>query len=218
LDHRKFLLEQLEAYKRSWQTPREAPPGKPPFFVTDVWERFVSFVNANPDCFKRSLLSGHITASALITSPCFRHVLLLHHAKLDKWLQLGGHADGNPDTYQVALKEAYEESGLAIGQIEPASRELNRPSTPDLSNRPFLFDIDIHEIPETKTTPAHEHYDVRYLFIADRKHALKPNHEAKDLRWFSLNEAFNLTTEKSMHRLFHKLADLQTSQTIFKKG
>jgi len=43
-------------------------------------------------------------------------VLLTHHKKLGKWLQLGGHSDGNSNMLDVALKEAKEESMLRMGK------------------------------------------------------------------------------------------------------
>jgi 8-oxo-dGTP pyrophosphatase MutT (NUDIX family) len=73
----------------------------------------ISFVEAHPDCLLRSCLPGHLTGSAWILSPDRRKTLLTHHGKLGKWLQLGGHADGDPDLLAVALREAREESGLA---------------------------------------------------------------------------------------------------------
>ena len=87
----------------------------------------LSFIDANEDCFERSLEIGHVTGSSWLLNKAGDKALLMHHRKLNKWLQLGGHADGDSDILAVALKEAQEESGIT--SIEP------------VNNR--IFDIDI---------------------------------------------------------------------------
>ena len=74
--------------------------------------RILNFIHNEPRCFERSLLSGHLTASVWFLNTDYTHALLMHHAKLGKWLQLGGHCDGNANIHEVALKEAREESGI----------------------------------------------------------------------------------------------------------
>ena len=115
-----------------------------------VAERIVSFVEGEPACAERSHLFGHLTGSAWIVNPDRTKTLLLHHRKLHRWMQPGGHADGEFDLLAVALKEAREESGLV--RIEPVS--------------PDVFDVDIHEIPPFKDIPAHYHYNSPLPHIA----------------------------------------------------
>ena len=97
--------------------------------------------------------------------------LLMRHKKLNKWLQLGGHADGNTDILCVALKEAREESG--IEDIVFLQEDI--------------FDIDVHQIPTINSTPSHKHYDIRFLLQANHEDFIK-NEEAYELRWFSFEE------------------------------
>ena len=125
---------------------------------------------AFPNCFERSLLHAHFTASAWVVDESFEQALLTHHAKLDKWLQLGGHADGVEDLMEVAKKELGEESGLT--QVKLHSNAI--------------FDIDIHTIPERKGVPQHDHYDVRFLFVADQEEKIVFNHESKEVTWVPL--------------------------------
>src|ERR1022692_1433569 len=101
----------------------------------------IRFVEAYPDCLQRTQLTGHLTGSAWIVDKAHTRTLLTHHRKLDKWLQLGGHADGDPDLLAVAMREAREESGLT--KLRAASVEI--------------FDLDRHWIPERKAEPAHWH-------------------------------------------------------------
>ncbi len=151
-------------------------------------ERLRRFVLEHEDCFERSLTVGHVTGSAWVVDLERRHVLLTHHHKLDRWLQLGGHADGEPDVLKVALREAREESGLE--EIRPVSGGI--------------FDVDVHEIPARDGMPCHYHHDVRYLMEADRSHPLCMSAESKALQWVRLSEIGGLTAEESVLRMAAK--------------
>jgi 8-oxo-dGTP pyrophosphatase MutT (NUDIX family) len=146
------------------------------------------FILSTPHCFKRSHLAGHITGSAWIVDPTGKKTLLTHHKKLGKWLQLGGHADGNSDVLGVALREATEESGLT--RIEPVSREI--------------FDVDIHPIPARKNEPEHFHYDIRFVCRADDSKPLVRNAESKELAWVPLDLIENYSKEESLLRMRRK--------------
>ena len=98
--HRRSLLDMLMLYEHFH--PQEAA----------VTERIRSLVHQHVDCFERTCRPGHVTGSAWILSADRRRVLLTHHSKLDRWLQLGGHADGQADVAEVARREAQEESGM----------------------------------------------------------------------------------------------------------
>ncbi|WP_234988819.1 NUDIX hydrolase [Tropicibacter naphthalenivorans] len=153
------------------------------------WARLRAFCAEWGDrAFSRdALIGGHVTASAFVLCPEGVSVLLTHHRKLDRWLQLGGHCDGIADTCFVAQKEAYEESGL---------------SRIDLL-RPEVLDVDIHEIPARGAEPAHLHYDVRFLFQA-RSRAFRVSSESLDLAWVPLSELAAYTDAPSVLRLRDK--------------
>ena len=110
-------------------------------------ERIISFVEKEPACADRSHQFGHLTGSAWIVNKTRTKALLMHHRKLNRWMQPGGHADGELDLLAVALREAREESGLS--SIEPVSGEV--------------FDVDIHEIPPFKDIPAHYHLSLIHI-------------------------------------------------------
>lgn len=151
-------------------------------------DEIIKFIEQHENCFERSLTIGHITASAWLVNKDNSKALLMHHTKLDKWFQLGGHCDGNPDTLQVAVKEAQEESG--IHGIAPKSDQI--------------FDIDIHLIPENSREKAHYHYDIRFLLqvISDQK--VVQNSESKELRWISKDPLELPTQTPSVTRMFYK--------------
>ncbi|QIO87999.1 NUDIX hydrolase [Stenotrophomonas rhizophila] len=122
--------------------------------------------------FLRERLSGHFTGSAWLVSADGERVLLTHHRKLDRWLQLGGHADGERDLSQVALKEAEEESGLSALVLEDG----------------VLFDIDRHWIPERKDVPGHWHYDARYVVRALGSEQFAVSEESLALAWRDIRD------------------------------
>ena len=72
------------------------------------------FIKAHPKSLERSCLLGNLTGSAWLVTPDRRSTVLLHHKKLNRWLQPGGHADGNGNLFEVALHEASEETGLDL--------------------------------------------------------------------------------------------------------
>ena len=150
----------------------------------------IRFVEAHADCLLRTCIPGHLTGSAWIVSPDRARTLLTHHRKLDKWLQLGGHADGDPDLSAVALREAREESGLARLRL--------------LANE--LFDVDRHWIPARRTEPAHWHYDLRFMIEADPAERLVVSSESKDLAWVEVARVTGLNPEESMARMVRKTA------------
>ena len=177
------LLQALDNYNTSFK--EEA------FYIP----RFKSLVTNFTNCYSRSLLSGHLTASAWIINETGTSALLIHHKKLNRWLQPGGHADGEEDVLSVASKEASEETGLISLQI--------------YNN--LIFDIDIHLIPAYQGINAHFHYDVRFLFIADEleKHAI--NHESNEIAWVPLGSLSEFSgSNQSIQRMVYK------TESIFK--
>jgi 8-oxo-dGTP pyrophosphatase MutT (NUDIX family) len=130
-----------------------------------------------------------VTASAWIVSPDRAQVLLTQHRKLGRWLQLGGHADGDPDVFAVALREAREESGLARFSTLPG----------DGGRLPV--DVDVHEIPARRAEPAHLHHDVRFLLLAEPGQSLCRSDESADLRWVPWAELPRLAAEESLLRM-----------------
>lgn len=125
-----------------------------------------------PHCFERSCLPAHFTGSAWLLNKAGDKALLMHHRKLNMWLQPGGHADGDPDLLAVALREAQEESGIEA--IAPVYNEI--------------FDLDIHAIGTPGTAKHLEHYDVRFLLQVHSDAELVINAESIDLQWFGPNE------------------------------
>ena len=174
--HRTSLSNLLQQYKHRF--PAEHA----------VVERFLQFVRQYPDCFERSLAVGHVTGSAWVVNQAGTHVLLTHHKKLNRWLQLGGHADGNPRVYEVALREAQEESGL--------------PEFRFVSDQ--IFDIDIHPIPARGSEPEHFHYDVRFALQTVDREEYQVSEESHDLAWIEIARIHEVSQEEALLRMARK--------------
>lgn len=140
------------------------------------------------NAYVRERLAGHFTASCWLVDMAGQRVLLTHHRKLDRWLQLGGHADGERDLREVALKEAEEESGLSGLRIEGP-----------------LFDLDRHWIPEHKGVPGHWHYDARYIVRASAGEDYVVSDESHALAWRDIAEvADDPAMDESLRRMARK--------------
>jgi len=155
----------------------------------EIVSRFETLVATSDRCaFRDHFAPGHLTGSAWVVDESGARVLLLHHGKLDRWLQPGGHADGDFDLARVALRETQEESGLTRLQVIDSE----------------IFDLDIHEIPARGVEPAHLHFDVRYLIRADSSEDLILSDESHALAWIELANLERYTTEESVHRMARK--------------
>ncbi|WP_133000941.1 NUDIX hydrolase [Luteimonas arsenica] len=149
---------------------------------------FIELLGEGRHAFLRERLEGHFTASALLVSADGRRTLLTHHRKLDRWLQPGGHADGDMDLSRVALTEASEESGLPGLRVEGG-----------------IFDLDRHWIPERKGVPGHWHHDVRYIVRAGDDERFVVGEESHDLAWLEVETvAADATIDPSLRRMARK--------------
>jgi 8-oxo-dGTP pyrophosphatase MutT (NUDIX family) len=176
--HRAAVLGLLRAHRE------RALPGEEAFAVADT----IAFVESHADCLLRTCAPGHLTGSAWIVSPDRRRTLLTLHGKLGKWLQLGGHADGDPDLLAVALREAREESGLSrLRAVDPR-----------------IFDVDRHWIPERAGVPGHWHFDLRFLVEAEPSEPLVATDESRELSWVDVAAARALNPEESVGRMVAK--------------
>ena len=172
---RKILINSFQSYQTLFDEEQK--------FIS----AFLDLLN-HQDCFQRTHLPGHITGSSWIVNADRSKTLLVHHAKLHKWVQPGGHADGEENILNVALREAEEETGLT-----------------NLKSFNTIFDLDIHLIPSRKDFPEHFHYDIRFLVEGDESEKIVVSDESHDVKWVSLNDLENFTKERSVLRMKDKV-------------
>ncbi|MGZ8709623.1 MAG: NUDIX hydrolase [Thermoanaerobaculia bacterium] len=160
---------------------------------------------AEPDAFSRAHFEpGHFTASCYVVDGGGR-LLLHHHRRLDRWLQMGGHVEGDESPELTALREGEEESGL---------RDLTLATE-------GIFDLDIHDIPaalrgDGLAEPDHDHYDVRYLARTASPDAIAlDREESNDLSWVTLGRASELMPGSESHRVLRKIERLLRERRLF---
>lgn len=167
-----MILEKIEKYQSDYPEDKDAA------------QRLYKFIASTDLAFHRENLEGHVTGSCLIISPDKQKVLLTHHKKLNKWIQLGGHSDGDENTLNVSMREAEEESG--ISDLSFVSKDI--------------FSIDIHTIPARKQEPEHLHYDISFLIQAHHENYIVSD-ESHDLKWFAVKDLMGMELEDSLSRM-----------------
>ncbi len=180
------VVERLQALFREYQQrwPREA----------ETLALFATLLGDAQNAFMRERLAGHFTGSAWVVSADGARTLLTHHRKLDRWLQPGGHADGDADLANVALKEAEEETGLRGLRVDGDA----------------IFDVDRHWIPERGDVPGHWHHDVRYVVHACTDERYTVSEESHDLAWRDIAAiAADQAADESLRRMARKWLEQQ---------
>jgi 8-oxo-dGTP pyrophosphatase MutT (NUDIX family) len=162
-------------------------------------EAMLTFVDAHDDALLRACEPGHLTGSALVVDHAAERTLVIFHTKLRKWLQPGGHADGNANLAAVALQEAEEETGIA-----------------GLRVLPLPIDLDIHRV-EPPWEDAHLHFDVRFLVMAPPDASANGNHESLEVRWTREYELNEIGADRSTQRLARSGFELGRTMVVHER-
>lgn len=178
MERRERLLDQLRGYAAT--DPSEVEHRR----------AMLELLEAADDAFSRNhFVPGHFTASCYIVDGSGR-LLLHHHKRLDRWLQMGGHVELEESPELAALREGCEESGLH--DLVPMTDGI--------------FDLDIHPIPAAKGEPDHAHFDIRYLArTASPDTVVVDRAESNDLAWVTLERAAELMPDSDSARVLHKI-------------
>lgn len=157
-------------------------------------QKTIEFLKSDTNCFSRTNLKAHITAGALVCNTNGK-ILLNHHKLANMWMQFGGHSDGNENSFEVALREVQEESGIK--------------NFVNLSDE--IFDVN-HEVIENrphKNEPEHIHFDINFLFVTENENFVVSD-ESKSIKWVFLSEAKKLVSpnDHGMIRMLKKYEQL----------
>jgi len=119
----------------------------------------------------------HVTASAIVIDDVVgaERVVLHLHKRLGIWLQPGGHIEPGESPSAAALREAREETGLAVRHPDDGS---------------LFVHLDVHPGPR-----GHTHLDLRFLLLARGEPPRPGEGESPEVRWFGFEEALALADE-----------------------
>ncbi|MGW0804418.1 NUDIX hydrolase [Nonomuraea sp. NPDC002799] len=138
---------------------------------------FLDHLDAHDDAMLRECVPGHLTATTAVLSPDGSQVLLTLHPKAGKWLPMGGHCEvADTSLAEVALREAWEESGISGLELLPGPLAVDR-----------------HEV--WCHPPLSWHLDVEYAAVAPPGAAAVISDESLDLRWFPVDEIPELSDD-----------------------
>ena len=161
--------------------------------------QFSDFLRSDSSVFERNHAPGHFTGSAWLVSADGERALLMHHRKLDRWLQPGGHADGDSDLARVALREAQEETGVIDLRVEGGIFDIDRHRI--MARVPMAH----HGVLAPANEPEHWHYDVRYVVRAGMDDRFTINEESHALAWRPVAEvADDAGFDVSLRRMARK--------------
>ena len=153
-------------------------------------ERIRWLVASAPDPFTR-MVRDHVTASALVARPDGTAFLLVHHRRLDRWLQPGGHVEPeDASVFAAARREAAEETGISTFAVPVGTR---------------ILDVDVHPIPASRDRPEHVHFDLRHLLTTTEEGGTAAPEEVRGVRWFPLEDALR-EADESLARALRKAA------------
>ena len=151
--------------------------------------RVRSLLSQARDPFTRDV-PDHVTASALVARPDGSAFLMVHHRRLDRWLQPGGHVEPeDPSVFAAARREAAEETGVTLFEAPIG---------------PGVLDVDVHPVPPRGGKPGHVHYDIRFLLTTAATDIAPSPSEVRDARWFTAEEALREGGDESVRRLLRK--------------
>jgi 8-oxo-dGTP pyrophosphatase MutT (NUDIX family) len=177
----RHLADLLERYTPA--SPQEAQ---------DV-ERLRRLVSDSPDPWTRNS-PLHVTGSAVVVHPASKRFLLRWHQRQQAWLQVGGHADpGEWDPFDIALREAREETGLN-DLVEFPTREV--------------VQVVIVPVPAGKGEPAHHHGDIRFALATAQPDSAVPETASAPLAWLTLGEAFQRVYEDNLRICLQRISTL----------
>ena len=135
----------------------------------------------------------HFTVSGFVVNETRDKVLMIHHNIYNSWGWTGGHADGETDLLQVAIREVLEETGVTAKAICES-----------------IFSIDVLQvlahIKKGRYITPHIHLNVTYLLEASEQQTLTiAEDENSGVEWIAFDEVASRCNEAHMLPVYEKL-------------
>ena len=157
-------------------------------------EMMLKYIDTFDDVLTRNNKMCHFTASNWIVNKDRTKVIMAYHNIYKSWAWTGGHADGNDNLEEVALKEAREETGLKnLKVISDGIYSIQ------------ILTVDSH-IKKGKFVPSHLHLDCCFLLEANENETLRiKEDENSGVKWVDINKAVDISNENNMKPIYLKL-------------
>ncbi|MGL6105852.1 NUDIX hydrolase [Romboutsia sp.] len=159
-------------------------------------EIILDFIEKNENVLTRENEVAHVTSSGFIVNKNRDKVLMIHHNIYKSWGWTGGHADGDSNLLEVAIKEAKEETG--VENIIPATEEICCID---------ILPVKAH-VKKGKYVAPHLHLSVAYVLVANESEEVKIKaDENSGVAWVEIEKVLELTNEEHMKYVYQKLID-----------
>jgi len=144
---------------------------------------------------------AHMTSSGLILNSSLDKILMIHHNIYNTWTWTGGHADGDCNMLDIAIKEAQEETGLK--KIRPFSLKMA-----SLDILPVYG-----HMKRGKYVSAHLHLNTSYVLIAEESDELILNEtETSGVKWIEVSELGANSNEPYLIDIYMKIVNWARNQ------
>jgi ADP-ribose pyrophosphatase YjhB (NUDIX family) len=159
--------------------------------------QMLQFIRDNDNYLLRENQAAHFTASAWTVNKERTKTLMVYHNIYDSWSWTGGHADGNEDLCEVALKELREETGVSSAEL--ISRAVFSLET---------LSVDGH-MRKGVWVPGHLHFNLTFLAEADENESLAVKEDENSaVKWWGFEDVAKVSTEPWMvEYVYKKLID-----------
>ncbi|MFA9462877.1 MAG: NUDIX hydrolase [Velocimicrobium sp.] len=154
----------------------------------------INFIKTSKQVLLRENKIAHFTASSWVVNRERTKILMIFHNIFNSWSWTGGHADGEEDLLQVAIREAKEETG--VEHVTPVFEDIFSLE---------IITVDGHE-KRGEYVPSHLHVNITYLLEANEMDEIRiKEDENSGVKWFALEDAVAASCEPWMQGIYQKL-------------
>lgn len=155
----------------------------------------IDYINNFDNVLTRENEFGHFTASSWVVNKQRTKVLMIYHNIYHSWTWTGGHADGEHDLLETAIRELKEETGVKNVKV----------LSPDILSLEIIC-VNGH-VKRGKYVSSHVHLNLTYLLEVDEEETLQMKEdENSGVQWIPIEKIEKYSTEPWMiEKIFTKL-------------